>query len=197
MAATGLVLLAWSLATAHAQSVRDERLPTQPTVATLQLPRNFHKASENLYRSAQPNSEELRTLYEQYGVRTVISLKTTGNDANLKTDLPIRIVPRLALNPRPFRVEQVRQDRPKIVRALRELRRAVQQGPALVHCTNGSDRTGLVTALYRVLYDDKSKEDAIKELNDPKYGFFRPFRGIPAFIREVDIDQLRREIGAF
>ena len=36
--------------------------------------------------------------------------------------------------------------------------------PILVHCQHGSDRTGAVIALYRILFQNMSKVEAIKEL---------------------------------
>ena len=189
-----LPLLA-SVASGHAQIARDDRYPllgAQPNAARLQLT-NFHVVTHNFYRSAQPTGEDLRILQEQYGVRTVISLKSTGNDRYLTYGLSVRIIPAFKLNPQPISVTVVRRDRPKIVNALRALRRSVREGPTLLHCTNGSDRTGLVVALYRMIYENVGAEDAIREMQ--KYDFHPYLAGIPAFIREVDIAALRRDVG--
>jgi len=52
-----------------------------------------------------------------------------------------------------------------------------------------------VTALYQILYEGWDKERAIAEMEKPKYDFHKYLQGIPSFIREVNIAQLRREVG--
>lgn len=180
---------------AYAQPIAPDevlaRVGNQPTGIQPELA-NFGRVTRNLYRSAQPNSEHLRVLHERYGLRTVISLKSTGHDEYLINDLPARVM-RFSLNPQPIGIDTVRRDKPNIVRALRALRHAVVQKPTLLHCTNGSDRTGLVTALYRMIYENLPAEAAIREMR--QYDFHGYLRGIPAFIREVDVAALGREVG--
>lgn len=47
--------------------------------------------------------------------------------------------------------------------ALQVLASATQDRPAFLHCEHGADRTGLVIALYRVLYQSWSPQDAHRE----------------------------------
>ncbi len=175
-----LALLCSSVAVAQAQPSADTEFPrvaTQPRAARLQSLANFHQVAKNFYRSAQPNSLHLQALYEEDGVRSVISLKTTGHDEFMATNLPRGAVKftRFELPPQPWTSRSIWTSKQNLVAALRELRRSVQTAPTLLHCTNGSDRTGLVTALYQILYEGWDK-------------------GIPRFIREVDVEQLRRAV---
>lgn len=45
--------------------------------------------------------------------------------------------------------------------------------PIIFHCHHGSDRTGAVCALYRIVFQNVSKEDAIREMIEGEYGFHR------------------------
>jgi len=173
------------------QFLRD---PPQPNAARFEPLVNFHQVTRNLYRSAQPRPLQLEGLYHQYGVRNVISLKTTGDDRLIAAGLRMKIS-RFELPPLPWTSDQIWASKQTLVAALRELGRSVRTAPTLLHCTNGSDRTGLVTALYQILYEGWDKERAIAEMEKPKYDFHKYLQGIPSFIHEVNIAQLRREVG--
>ena len=45
------------------------------------------------------------------------------------------------------------------------------EGPVLVHCKHGADRTGCIVALYRIVFQSWSKEAAIDEMHNGGYGF--------------------------
>lgn len=149
---------------------------------------NLHRVAPNLYRSAQPEGETaFRELIGRYGIKTVVSLRTVGRDEPITNGLGLRLMR--------FPIHAGTLERDSIVAALRELRLATRHGPTLLHCEWGSDRTGLITALYRILYQHWTKEDAILEMTAGPYGFHSMWTNIPAFIRQVDTEQLRREIG--
>jgi protein tyrosine/serine phosphatase len=82
-----------------------------------------------------------------------------------------------------------------IVGALRALRFASRKGPTLLHCEHGSDRTGLITALYRITYEGWTKKAALSEMMEKAYGFHPIWGNIPEYIRRVDVKQLRQAIG--
>ena len=68
-------------------------------------------------------------------------------------------------------------------------------GPVLIHCWHGSDRTGLISAMYRILYQDWSKDAAIDELMKGGYGYHAMYKNIPEYIRKVDILNIRKMVG--
>lgn len=158
---------------------------------------NLHKVSDVLYRSGQPTEEGMREL-RKMGVRTVISLRSSGlrplipphppvDDAALAgKDAGLRFVhvPMRAWNPR---YEDA-------VRVLRELRpdNAARQ-PVLIHCYHGADRTGMMIALYRIVFQNWSREAAIEEMRNGGYGHHAIWKGIATFINTVDIDKLRAD----
>lgn len=158
---------------------------------------NLHRLTPTLYRGAQPTREGFAYLAERLGVKTVLSLRHNHSDRRHAAGTP------LTLHRVPINTWHIGDDRgAKIVRALRLLRHGEQQGPVFVHCQHGSDRTGAIIALYRILYQGVDKETAIAEMQKGGFGFHAvwaalPVWGnIPSYIRRVDVADLKRRIEA-
>lgn len=149
---------------------------------------NLHQVAGNFYRSAQPDAEGFRTLVTQYGVKSVVSLRAFNADEPLTRGLKLRLVR--------FKIHTWHIEREDVVGALRALRGAMKSAPVLLHCQHGADRTGLVTALYRVAYEGWSKQAATDEMLNGNFGYHAVWGNIPRYIRDVDIAQLKREVGA-
>ncbi|VTR21330.1 Protein tyrosine/serine phosphatase [Serratia fonticola] len=60
-----------------------------------------------------------------------------------------------------------------VVAALREIRFALK--PVLVHCWHGSDRTGLVVAMYRLVFENADKPAVLAELRKPEHGYHEKY----------------------
>ena len=148
---------------------------------------NLYQVENNFYRSAQPQAQGFKTLAAQYGVRTVISLRAFNSDEPLTRGLQLSLVR--------VKMHTWHIDREDVVGALRSLRGASKEGPVLLHCQHGADRTGLITALYRVLYEGWSKQAASDEMLNGKFGYHAVWGNIPRYIRDVDVAQLKREVG--
>jgi protein tyrosine/serine phosphatase len=82
----------------------------------------------------------------------------------------------------------------QVIEALRIIRTA--KGPIVIHCWHGSDRTGLISAMYRILFQNWSKEESIEELMKGGYGYHSLYRNIPEYIRKVSIESIRRGVFA-
>lgn len=82
----------------------------------------------------------------------------------------------------------------QVVQALRAIRVAERDGPVLLHCQHGADRTGLVTAMYRVLYQQRSKEQALEELKHGGYGYHTAWKNIERYLRQVDVEAIRSRV---
>ncbi|WVM91781.1 tyrosine-protein phosphatase [Halopseudomonas pachastrellae] len=57
-----------------------------------------------------------------------------------------------------------------VIRVLREIRAGQQQGKVLIHCKHGQNRTGLMAAMYRIVFDGWSREQAMAEMLEGGFG---------------------------
>lgn len=81
-----------------------------------------------------------------------------------------------------------------IIAALRAIRNAEKLGPVLLHCQHGADRTGVVTAMYRIVFQKWSKEKALDELQSGGFGYHAIWANIPRYLRTVDVDKIRHAV---
>jgi protein tyrosine/serine phosphatase len=145
---------------------------------------NLHRVAENLYRSAQPTPQGMKNL-ERLGIKTVINLRVFHSDRD-------------ALAGTSLRLEEVGVftwdiDDADVVRVLR-LASDSRNGPYLIHCQHGADRTGVVVALYRMLLQRWPREAALAELEEGGFGFHTFWTNIPEYVREADVEKLRAQI---
>jgi DSP-PTPase phosphatase fused to NAD+ Kinase len=148
---------------------------------------NLHHVEKNFFRSAQPDAAGFRGLATTYGVRTVVSLRAFNSDEPLARGLGLTL--------ERFRINTWNIKRKDVVAALQTLRRASREAPALLHCQHGADRTGMIAALYRILYQGWGKAAALDEMQNGKFGYHAVWGNIPRFIRRVDAERLRRDVG--
>lgn len=149
----------------------------------LQLPgaENFYEVTPDLYRAAQPTWEAMRS-YEAFGIKTVINLRSRHSDRELMVGLNLNLIEV------PVKTWDI-EDR-EVIAILRLIES--QPKPVLIHCQHGADRTGLMIAMYRLVFEGWTKEEALDELLNGGYGFHRIWRNIPEYIQEVDLDAVRR-----
>lgn len=133
---------------------------------------NFHKITDRLYRGAQPTAEGFREL-EKRGIKTVLNLRDNHDDRDEAKGTGIRLL----------RVEMEAWDieDDEVAEALALLRKR-KNAPFLVHCQHGSDRTGVVCAMFRMVEQGWSRADAIRELRDGGYGFHRVWKNISRYL---------------
>ncbi|KVZ09857.1 dual specificity protein phosphatase family protein [Burkholderia ubonensis] len=156
-----------------AQSVPDARLD------------NLHRITPSLYRSALLSREDVPEL-QKLGIRKVISFRAFHSDERILAGTQITMQ-RIPINTWYIRDEDM-------VAALRALRDADRDGPVLIHCQHGADRTGLVSALYRMVYQGWTREQALDELQHGGYGFHPIWQNITYYLKHVDVERLRRQV---
>jgi protein tyrosine phosphatase (PTP) superfamily phosphohydrolase (DUF442 family) len=146
---------------------------------------NLHKVSDQLYRSAQPTAEGMKRL-KAMGIRTIVTLRSFHSDRKLLrgTGLGYEHIYMKAHHPE-------EEEAVRFLRIVSDPKRT----PVLVHCQHGADRTGTMCALYRVVAQGWTKEEAIREMTDGGFGFHSVFRNLPSWIRNRDMDVLKRKAG--
>lgn len=164
-------------------AARDERWAVP---ITLEGVPNLHQITPALYRSEQPTALGFRNL-EKLGVRTVINLRAFNSDDDE--------VQGTALRTERVKILTWNVDDDHVIDVMRMLRNP-DNGPFLIHCQHGADRTGLMSAMYRILEQGWTVDDALAELQDGGYGYHAMWKNILRYVRSADVDKLRASIAA-
>lgn len=146
---------------------------------------NLYRVDPDLFRSAQPTSAGFREL-AALGIRSVLDVAGGDGDAQAAGSADFRLfhVPMTAFG--------LRED--QVVEALRILI-DVKNRPLLIHCQHGADRTGAIVALYRVVVQGWSKEDAVREMNEGGFHHSSFWRNLDRYVLEADVEAWRRKLG--
>lgn len=145
--------------------------------------KNFYKLDDKVYRSAQPDWNGFHEL-PALGIKNVLSFRNFHSDSQGASGTGLRLY-RIQMEAGEIKTEQV-------VEALRTIKHA--DGPILIHDWHGADRTGLISALYRVVFQGWSKENAIDELMNGGFGYHAMYRNLLDYIRAVDITALKNAV---
>jgi protein tyrosine/serine phosphatase len=186
------IMTIWGAFAAGSAAARDGQvespLPARPATwaepVVLEGVPNLHRISPTLYRSQQPTALGFRNL-EKLGVRTVINLRAFNDDLDELRGTTLRAVH--------VPVHTWHLETEDIVQVMRELSHP-ENGPFLIHCQHGADRTGLMSAIYRMLEQDWSADAALAELVDGGYGYHSMWRNIKRYVLSVDVAGLRSAI---
>lgn len=142
---------------------------------------NLFQMSPTLYRSALPNDGAV-PLLKNLKVTTVINFLPEADSNWLST-------PGIHQVQLPYRTNHV--DDSDVLKTLRAIQEAQASGPVLMHCKHGSDRTGLMAAMYRVVVQGWSKEDALNEMTQGGFGESGHFHDSVRYVMQADVDKLR------
>ena len=63
--------------------------------------------------------------------------------------------------------------------------------PVFVHCQHGADRTGTMCAIYRLVEQGWSKDEAIREITDGGYGFHSVWQNLIKYLRNLDVKAIK------
>jgi protein tyrosine/serine phosphatase len=157
----------------------------QQTPTYKELP-NFHKVSDRLYRGAQPLEGGIRKLAD-LGVKTVINLRgpdERGRAEQLET---------ASAGLRYFSIPMPGLSAPsdeQVARAMAIINDPNNQ-PVFIHCKRGSDRTGTITAIYRISREGWTADRAIAEAR--RNGMSWAEFGMRSYISNYYKRQLRTE----
>jgi protein tyrosine/serine phosphatase len=145
---------------------------------------NLYKINEGLYRSAQPTREGMKNL-EKLGIKTVINLRVFHSDSDEISGTELL---NDALSVKTWHIED--ED---VIRVLRIVRNK-ENGPFLIHCLRGADRTGVMSAMYRIVVQGWTKEEALKEMVDGGYGFHPVWTNIITYVKNADVERIKHAV---
>ena len=144
---------------------------------------NLHRVTADLYRSAQPTAEGMRSA-EDMGIRTVLNLRAFHSDDDLAEGTRLTLM-RLEIN-------TWAMDEEEILTGLRIILRA--EPPVLVHCQHGADRTGTLMAAYRMVVQGWPREEAIAEMLDGGYGYHAMWGNVITLLENLDVEGLQARL---
>lgn len=144
---------------------------------------NLARVSGELYRGGQPTPMGVRQLADM-GVRTVIRLTPENPNAALYEKLGIRVVEIEASARMPTDVVAVR-----FLEAISHR----ENGPFFVHCWLGVDRAALMSAIYRVVVQGWSRDEALAEMTESCFGYTEFFDRQKEWFARADFDELRSD----
>lgn len=143
---------------------------------------NLHRVSDVYYRGAQPTAEGLAEL-RKLGVKTVVSLRGFASERSMAE--------RAGLHYEHIRFKTWHPEMEDVRRFLAIVTDPANQ-PVFVHCQHGADRTGMMTAIYRIVAGGWNKEDAVAEMRDGGFGFHAVWQHLIRYVRTLDVASLRR-----
>jgi protein tyrosine phosphatase (PTP) superfamily phosphohydrolase (DUF442 family) len=141
---------------------------------------NFHIVKDGqIYRSASLNEKELKDLIKTYGIKTVVDLRYTGDKPEKYGFSEKEVVENLNVTYEwiPFVGTRTNQKD-----SFENLIKLAQKStlPVLIHCSSGTHRTGVASAIWLMIANNESPDIAGKQLST-KYGYFYGERRIKSF----------------
>lgn len=126
---------------------------------------NFHPITAGeAYRSAQLDQDELEHYVQQFKIRSIINLrgKNTGHDWYEEETTTAR-----AMGIVYFDYAGIGATRPPTAGELATLLKIYREAPrpVLIHCREGADRSGLASAIWKVVVDNESPRTAKAQLS--------------------------------
>lgn len=129
---------------------------------------NRHKVSDKLWRSGQPAASQIAGLKAK-GIRAIINLRGERDCASFY--LEREACQKAGLQLLNFPVNSRQPPKREVLQKLEELFASATY-PALMHCKAGADRVGLMSALYLMIHEKRSVEEAMQQLS-ARYGHVR------------------------
>lgn len=147
----------------------------------IHLEANLYQITPMLYRSEQLLSKDL-PLIQELGLKTIISFRAFHSDEKHLQDQAVKLIriPILTWNI---------SDK-QIAEALWQIKQAQKEGPVLIHCMHGADRTGLVAAMYRIIDENWTIEAAKRELMAGGYGYHTMWKNIEGFFTQKHVENI-------
>jgi protein tyrosine/serine phosphatase len=132
-----------------------------------------------------PSEEGMRQL-KKFGIKTVVNLRAFRSDRDEIKDANFGFED---ISVKPWHSED--EDAVRFLKIVADKNRT----PVFVHCHYGSDRTGTMCAIYRIVVQGWTKDEAIEEMTKGNFGFHEIWGNLADYIRGLDIEKIRQQAG--
>lgn len=146
---------------------------------------NFYQVDTHLYRSEQPIADDVPAIHA-HAIKTIINLRQ-GQDDN-----PVLFGDDMTLIKEPLATWRVRPS--DIARVLYAIEKHQKTGAVLIHCRHGADRTGIIIAMYRIIYQGVSIDGARAEMKHGDYGYHIIWKNLDNLLNDAHIAQVKDEL---
>jgi tyrosine-protein phosphatase SIW14 len=162
------------------EKIRDGDWATKVTVSSFY---NLYKINDSIYRSEQPANKAIAFI-DSSGIKSILNLRQKKDNPGLLNMHSVKS----------YHIKMVTKNftDAEIIQSLLIIKNAPK--PLLVHCKHGADRTGVVIAMYRIIFQNWSKEKALEELKDGHYGFHTMYKNIPLYLKTVDTGFIKKSV---
>lgn len=145
---------------------------------------NLYYVDEGIFRSEQPREEDFNALVS-LGIKEILNLREFHSD---RDNWPGE---NFILHRIKIKTSKITED--QIIAALRIIKN--RKGPILIHCWHGSDRTGVVVAAYRIVFNNWSKSHALDEMVNGGYGYHaKIYSGLVGIVENLDVEHIKKSI---
>lgn len=142
---------------------------------------NYQRIDATLSRGGQPTAAGLQRLRDM-GVKTVVNVRGSDDDREAAAAIGLRSEHRAMSAWSPNDAD---------VAWFLAIAGDPAMQPVFVHCQHGSDRTGYLIAMRRVVMQGWTREAAIEEMTRHGNGFHDIYQGLITYIRTADVDRIR------
>ena len=166
-------------------SLPKEQRPTH-WAKELNRAENFYQISADVFRSEQPDVNLVPQL-KQNRIDVVINLRSSDLDSKQLKNQNLKLI-HIPINTWSMSREDLLQVMFEIQQA-----KAFEQ-KILIHCYHGSDRTGASIAMYRIIFEDWSTQNALDEMKYGGYGFHPIWINIEKIFTPENIKWIREQL---
>lgn len=161
----------------------------QERAALISADANLYQVDSLLYRSEQLVKAD-KEMIKNIPIKTIINLRYFTRSKDKKV---FQTADNIILINHPLLTWRIRaQD---IAQVLQRIRKAQEQGAVLVHCYHGADRTGIMVAMYRIIYHQWSIATAKEEMLQGPYGYHSIWKNLEALFTEKTVQEVREHLG--
>lgn len=170
--------------------VVSETTATTSFLANILFTNNLHAVVPGkLYRSAEMSAVDLEKAVRELNIAAVVDLRADKDEEDDEGVLERDATAKLGISYFHLPLIGSKLPAPESVKQLIDIYDH-STGPVLVHCSSGTHRSGVASAIWLLANGNSSIETAKEQLS-PRYGFFRFERAIKSKLQgHPTIDQL-------